>query len=44
MKYHVICTESCEIIRTFDTRAEAQYFITDCFGPEWHTVRIVEND
>lgn len=30
------------IIRSFKSRAEAQGFITDCFGPEWDSYTILE--
>jgi len=32
------------IIRSFKERAEANYFITDCFGPESAEYKIIEID
>ncbi len=42
MKYAIVYRISHEIYRIFDSKQEAMYCVTDCFGPEWHLVYIKE--
>lgn len=42
IRYLVIDNATKERIRTFNSRSEASYYVTDVYGPEWNTVEIVE--
>ena len=40
-KWAVIYKNTGRIYAVFDSRPEANYCVTDCFGQEWSTVEIV---
>lgn len=41
-KWAVVDKQSGLVVRMFEERAQANYYITDCYGPEWSTVFIME--
>ena len=41
-KWAVVYKDTGQVYKMFEERSQANYCVTDCFGPEWNTVFIME--
>lgn len=42
IKYAVVSVSKGHTYKIFDSRSEANYYITGVFGPDWRLVKVIE--